>query len=241
MVGHGQPFRVRIMWMIGAPSRLATRVRPVTYQSSVNAKTSRLNATSTAKVKLAWRRRFSARSPPGLVAGRGSQPTSFSRRASFRACRSASAARFRATTAAAASRSARRFWRSLLMVRRFEEFHRPAGATGPWRAKFHRPGVSFVGRPVKLSRRSQRLHPVAQEPGAGVAGLLGVELRGPQRPVLDRGHEPVATVLAPGDQWRAGAAVGLELPAADAVGVDEVEPLALDAGEHRRTLGHVHG
>ena len=42
--------------------------------------------------------------------------------------------------------------------------------------------------------------PVAQQRGAGVAGLLGVELGGRQRAVLDGGHEPVAAVLGPGHQ-----------------------------------------
>ena len=40
--------------------------------------------------------------------------------------------------------------------------------------------------------------------GAGVAGLLGVELGGPQRAVLDGGDEPVAAVLGPGHQRARG-------------------------------------
>ena len=52
---------------------------------------------------------------------------------------------------------------------------------------------------------------------------------GAQRPVLHRGHERLA-VLGPGDQRRAaGARIGVELPAAHAVGVHEVEPLPLHA------------
>ena len=48
------------------------------------------------------------------------------------------------------------------------------------------------------------LHPVAQQPGAGVAGLLRVELGRAQRAVLDRGDEPVAAVARPRSPAAAG-------------------------------------
>ena len=83
-----------------------------------------------------------------------------------------------------------------------------------------------------LMRRAHRVRdPVAQQRGAGVAGLLRVELGGGQRAVLDRGDEPVAAVLGPGHQRGAGAVVGDQRPVAHAVGVHEVEPLGLDPGE----------
>ena len=57
------------MCTIGAPSRLATSVKPVRYQSRLKAKTSRLSATRTANVAPAWRRRFSASRPGCRAAG----------------------------------------------------------------------------------------------------------------------------------------------------------------------------
>ena len=62
-------------------------------------------------------------------------------------------------------------------------------------------GTSRVGPDASGRRVATQLRSSA---GAGVAGLLGVELGGPQRAVLDGRDEPVAAVLAPGDQRRAG-------------------------------------
>ena len=70
-------------------------------------------------------------------------------------------------------------------------------------------------RPAPTARR-ERADPVAQQPGAGVAGLLRVELGRRQRAVLHRGHERLA-VLRPGDQRRreaAGRDAGRQLRAA---------------------------
>ena len=94
---------------------------------------------------------------------------------------------------------------------------------------------------VRLSRASTASWSAG---GAGVAALLGVELGGRQRAVLDAGDEPVA-VLGPGDQrlgQRAGRPVGREREVADAVGVHEVEALVGQAVEQdgaRRRLDGV--
>src|SRR4051812_19236082 len=97
-----------------------------------------------------------------------------------------------------------------------------------------------VRRATPAGQGSQRRDPVAHQLGPGVAGLLGVELGGPQRAVLDRGDETGA-VLGPGDLGRDGGedALRLEVPALDGVGVDEVEPFALHAGEQPGALGDV--
>ena len=47
---------------------------------------------------------------------------------------------------------------------------------------------------------SDRGDPVGDETGARVAALLRVELRGPQRSLLDPGDEAVAAVLGPRDE-----------------------------------------
>src|SRR5690606_24976414 len=86
---------------------------------------------------------------------------------------------------------------------------------------------------------SQRPHPVLEQGGAGVAGLLGVELRRGQRAVLDGRDEPGGlpgrTVGGPRDARRDVARVGgVVVPLGERlgrVGVHEVEPLLLDPGE----------
>ncbi|GMA85391.1 hypothetical protein GCM10025868_06410 [Angustibacter aerolatus] len=66
---------------------------------------------------------------------------------------------------------------------------------------------------------------------AGVAALLGVELGRRQGALLDGGHEP-RPVRRPGDVGLGEARVGdLQPPVLHGVGVHEVEPLRLDAGE----------
>src|SRR5664280_1515890 len=81
---------------------------------------------------------------------------------------------------------------------------------------------SSAASDVYKRQGSQRPRPVAQQLGAGVAGLLRVELGGRQRSALHGGGEGLA-VLAGADQ-RAGDAPG-------GVGVYEVEPLVrVEAG-----------
>ena len=110
----------------------------------------------------------------------------------------------------------------------------PDGTCGRTRTRWRRtPVPSDHACTATEDSPGQGGHPVAQQRGAGVAGLLRVELGRRQRTVLDGGDEPVAAVLGPGHQRRPGAVVGLQRPVAHAVGVHEVEPLALDAGEQR--------
>src|SRR3712207_7357786 len=76
-----------------------------------------------------------------------------------------------------------------------------------------------------VARSVERVEPVRQQPGTGVAALLRVELGRRQRPVLDPGDEPVA-VLGPGDRRRGqppGHARLAERELPYAVGVHEVE------------------
>jgi twitching motility protein PilT len=61
-----------------------------------------------------------------------------------------------------------------------------SGSGNGWRR-----GVGFAA--------AQAVHPVAEQPGAGVAGFFGVELGGAQRSVLHGGDERCA-VLGPGDE-----------------------------------------
>ena len=83
----------------------------------------------------------------------------------------------------------------------------------------------------------QAVHPVAQQARAGVAGFLGVELGGAQRPVLHGGDEGCA-VLGPRDQGRRHARLDdVKVPLLDAVGVHEVEALVLDPREEPGALG----
>ena len=56
----------------------------------------------------------------------------------------------------------------------------------------------------RLRTLAERRHPVGDQPGAGVTGLLRMELGRPQRTLLDGGDEPVAAVLGPGDQPSVG-------------------------------------
>ena len=72
---------------------------------------------------------------------------------------------------------------------------------------------------------------------AGIAGLLGVELRGRQRTVLDSSDER-RSVLGPRDQWRSRGegSVRFERPGLHGIRVDEVEPLVLDPGDRVRCL-----
>ena len=76
--------------------------------------------------------------------------------------------------------------------------------------------------------------PVAQEGGAGIAGLLRVELRRRKGAVLDGCHESVAAVLGPGHRRRRQAPVGRQRPRAGGVGVHEIEPLPLEPREQPR-------
>src|SRR5664280_3406563 len=82
---------------------------------------------------------------------------------------------------------------------------------------------SSAASDVYKRQGSQRPRPVAQQLGAGVAGLLRVELGGRQRGARTAGGEGFA-VLAGADQ-RVGDAPG-------GVGVYEVEPLVrVEAGQ----------
>lgn len=76
---------------------------------------------------------------------------------------------------------------------------------------------------VHVFRGQRVLTQLVSRAAAGVAGLLGVELGGPERAVLDRRHERLP-VRGPGDQRRVDPrAVRLQLPVPHPVGVDEVE------------------
>ena len=69
-------------------------------------------------------------------------------------------------------------------------------------------------------------------------GGTGWPRAGRSRPRRRTGRPPCSVQVTSGAR---GAAVGLQRPGADAVGVHEVEPLPLDAGEHPRAARHVDG
>src|SRR5690606_37573171 len=99
----------------------------------------------------------------------------------------------------AARRRARRAWRSSL--------RRMARARSASRAARRRARSLLKGA-----------EPVAQQRGAGVGGLLRVELGGHERPVLGRGHERLA-VLGPGHHRLREPLARLQLPLAHRVRV----------------------
>src|SRR3954452_15068209 len=72
-----------------------------------------------------------------------------------------------------------------------------AGACGP---DDRRLALALLATASPLLAHSEPLDPLALQPSPGVAGLLGVELRRDERPVLDRSHEPVSPVLGPRDE-----------------------------------------
>src|SRR5690606_10155724 len=90
---------------------------------------------------------------------------------------------------------------------------------------------------------AQGAQPVAEQLDAGLAGLLGVELGGRQRAVLDGGDEGGA-VLGPRDERALERRAGLEVRRRvllDGVGVDEVEALVLQPVEQGAALGRTDG
>ena len=130
--------------------------------------------------------------PSRRAAGGGARPA---RRSGASAARGASEVRAR-LRAAPRSRSL-----GLGCAGRRDDRRPPARAASRRRARsllMPRPTLEHAHQP----------DPVAQQPRAGVAGLLGVELGGAQRAVLHRRDEPVAAVLGPGHQRRPGAVVG---------------------------------
>ena len=66
----------------------------------------------------------------------------------------------------------------------------------PQEVKNHEYRVAIT--PIGVHELVAHGHEVLIQRGAGVAGLLGVELGGGQRAVLDRGHEAVALLVVAG-------------------------------------------
>ena len=84
-----------------------------------------------------------------------------------------------------------------------------------------------AGRHDEPFGRLQAAKPVGQQVSSGVAGLLGVELRGGESPVLDGGDEAFAV-------RGIGRLSALAALCRGGEGVNEVEALLLDAREERR-------
>ncbi|OEI67227.1 hypothetical protein Cus16_3128 [Curtobacterium sp. ER1/6] len=99
----------------------------------------------------------------------------------------------------------------------------------------HGSAPAVPSRRTRCRSGSERVDPVAEQPDARLAGLLGVELGRGERAVLDRRDEALP-VLGPRQPRGAEGAVGVEREVGDAVGVHEVEALVVQAVEQHGVL-----